>query len=125
MIKIDLFVQTLMLICGLALAVTGIFDKDGLIWLLSLQLLVGPWQMISCGISLIVKGPLFREKLTHFVVACSYLFALTYFEFDAAYAFYFMTIPAWALAVFYYVLTWKRVLMTRNDRNRFLPHLSF
>jgi hypothetical protein len=126
--KIDFIGQTLVMIAGLIVAVITMVDSQNLIFLLVVQLVLAGWQLISCGVSLIFKGPLFKKKLVHFVVAIGYLITLTLSgNLNVAgnmFNWYF-TVPVCALAIYYYLLSYKSAFVIRRDRGSFLPNLSF
>jgi hypothetical protein len=96
--------------------------------LLTLQLLVGSYQMTSSFISLVscfTNPP--KLKLLHFVVAVLYLASLTLFPKNllSEQAFvYYLTIPSWGLGVYYLIASFLG-LSGNSGRGKFLPHLSF
>ena len=96
------------------------------------QLLLGVWQMISSIVSVITKAPLYRKKRLHLLLAAFYLMALyAYGQISpgmphAQFFFGFIfTVPAWALAIFYYIITCQWVFARKKKRGNFLPNLSF
>jgi hypothetical protein len=93
-----------------------------------IQWVLGWWQMIGSGVSLIFRGPLFRKKLLHFLLASLYLLTLVldkYIELPGHLVIWYLTIPPWSLAVYYYVLSYRRTYVLDRERGSFLPNLSF
>jgi hypothetical protein len=125
---VDLILQTALLIwLGIVLL------SPSLAWLdvMALQFAFGAWQMLSSFFSIITQSPLFRYKVAHFFLALSYLAVLFigmhYQWWDSSLTLYkiVLTVPSGSLGLYYYILTWKRVLLSHKKRSSFLPHLNF
>ncbi|HYC86613.1 MAG TPA: hypothetical protein VEB86_15375 [Chryseosolibacter sp.] len=123
---LDLIIQTLLAGLALEAAVSRWLDHDVTFNFMGVQFLMGSWQMASSLVSLVRPGPLFKGKLVHFTAASLYLislFAIPEVQTDIP-AWYFIG-PPWVLAAYYYLLTWKSVLVNRKQPTRFLPHTNF
>jgi hypothetical protein len=128
---IDLIVQTLIF---LVIAWNLIFSYSVTDWPMAVllpQMLLGSWQLLSAFFSVVAKTPLFKLKLRHLCLSIVYLgllaasctsghLALT----DITNEFLFM-VPAWALGLYYYFLTWKWAVSSQRRHSSFLPHLNF
>ncbi len=124
--KLDFFAQTILILTGVVTGIATLVNRENGLILLIVQFGLGVWQMVSCGVSLIIRGPMFRKKLLHFIIALLYLGTLTFMENMAKpVAIAYLIAPAWALGIYYYVLTWQRVFVVGRDRGSFLPNLSF
>jgi hypothetical protein len=86
------------------------------------QLFIGIWQMISSIVSVIAGTPNKNLRRIHLVVAATYL-VLLYVGFTN-HEFFFLTVPPWMLAIYYYTITWKWFL-TDPKKGKFLPNISF
>ena len=130
---IDLIAQSLLLAFGAASALYSIHDEKWVMVILMAQFYIGVWQLASSIISLLFDPILRNAKRLHFILSLGYLLSLAVMvvpkimSSQAAGLFdkLFMTIPAWSLAIFYYFLTWKRILFTRKKSGSFLRHVSF
>jgi len=103
------------------------FDYGWMIVPLWAQMYLGPWQMLSCIISILTKDKLYTEKKKHFRISIVYLALLAagfwlasegYFPYEEKpkmlIAILVLTVPAWTLATYYYLITW-RIVFTRPD----------
>ena len=121
---IDFIGQTVLLMATLILAVA--FGGSGI---LIVQFFLGAMQMLSSFISVITDVPFRKKKLIHLLSALIYLailvFIFTNKVFDqSSIAIIVMMLPAWALAFYYYAITWTWALSGTN-RSKFLPNISF
>jgi hypothetical protein len=123
--KFDFAMQTLIMAVGLASAITAIFHRETAVFILIVQVVLGVWQMTGCLLSLIFRGSLFRKKLIHFITASVYLGTFSIIEMNPAYVIWYLTLPAWALGIYYYIISYKGTIGVNRDRGGFLPNLSF
>jgi hypothetical protein len=123
---VDLVVQTILIILGIVAVFT---DRMGV---LMVQMVLGPWQMISCSVSLIAKGPEFKHKRIHFILSCVYL--VVFFasgvmtkgsQFSKELMFFLLILPPWSLAVYYYLSTIRVAFPRHRKTSSFLPHINF
>ena len=131
-ITFDVIVQTLIVMLGVGVIIWSYRDPDMPKLLLLVQMLLGPWQMLSCLLSIITRRPLLKLKAIHFVSSLLYLLVLYAIIADwilpdlrEKQIHLLAIIPAWLLGAFYYTLTWKWVLTPRKKSSSFLPNLSF
>lgn len=132
---VDLIVQTLCIGLAVLLLLTALMghdpaDTDWAMSVLYAQMILGPWQMLSSGISIFTWAPLRRMKIIHFVIAVGYILSLMLLSSLEAvrsetFLNWFITIPAWILALYYYFLTWCWVTRANTRHGSFLPHLGF
>jgi hypothetical protein len=132
---VDLGVQMLCILMALIALAKGLIAKDvdprhWPLLVLFAQAILGPWQMLSSGISIFTWAPLRRLKIIHFVSALVYLASLAIlFAFDsvdnASWSQWLITIPAWILALYYHFLSWCWVIRANSRHGGFLPHLGF
>lgn len=128
---LDLGIQTIILVVGIVILLVSWGEADWPFGILYVQLLLGPWQMMSSVVSVVAKAPLYRKKRLHLFLAIIYLFALYiagHAADDALVQRFFgvaITVPAWALAIYYYILTCRWVFPRRRSGGNFLPNLSF
>lgn len=125
---IDFSVQSLLFVNVLIIAITGDSSMGLLRVLLGMQLTVGSWQMLSSVISVGLRFPLYRLKKIHLISCAIYVTILFVFPFDtysrdvmlAAF-----TVPAWCLAIFYYIVSTLATFQRPVRQSSFLPHTSF
>jgi hypothetical protein len=110
---IDFMAQTLFILFGIWLLIYG--------WnipypVVLAQLLLGPWQVISCFIGLASSDKARKQRYIYFIVTTVYLIVLgaavfiqlvtSYGVSDFVIRFY-LTLPPWILAFYYYLITWR------------------
>ncbi len=126
---LDVIVQTLIILLGLVVVIMSFVlqESDWMFSILYAQLLLGPWQMLSSIVSVIVKAPLYKAKQYHLILSSIYLVVLMIIGISlpmlASIAF--LLILPWALAIYYYVLSWKTIFPSTKRNGSFLPNLSF
>ena len=111
---IDIIGQTVILLA--TIAATLPFDWSAV---LIGEFAIGVWQMVSCTLALMLVKPFRNLRAIHFTLAIIYLIVFT-----AGFTNEVMMWIAWALAAFYYIITWKWFLYQPKQGN-FLPHVSF
>lgn len=124
---VDIIVQTLIFVLTIAFATAEGWQDYPPAYLLIGQLFMGIWQLLSAVISILATRVLKQSKVMCLLLALIYLCFLLLMgksplETDVYMLFF--TIPAWMLAIAYYIITWKWVLIKRK-RGSFLPNLSF
>ena len=125
---IDFWAQSLMLIVVLGILVARVGGKDTVLMVLWMQLLVGPWQVTSSILSVGFRGPFYKLKAVHLVVSAIYLsilFASPVHELPREASLIVVMVPAWTLAIYYYVITALVVFYKQSRQSSFLPHTSF
>ena len=121
---IDFIGQALLLLATLIL--TFVFFGTGI---LIGQFLLGIWQMISSGASVLSNAPFRKQKMIHLLCSFSYLallatvYANSWWS-TSAIAFVLMMVPAWILALYYFSVTWTWTFAEKS-RSKFLPNISF
>lgn len=122
--KVSLATHTLLLIAGLTSFVLVYRGLWPIQWLLLLQLVLGAWQVSNAVFALMQGDHLYKYKLVHLGVSCMYLVSLIAYFSQGNPITLPSFLPAWLLAIYYYVLS-----CMGHGRNRrsgsFLPHLSF
>jgi hypothetical protein len=128
---LDLAIQTIIFIFGIVMLLVSWGEADWPFAILYAQALLGPWQMISSIVSVIAKAPLYKKKKLHLLLAAIYLMVLyvcgnmSFVSISGRFFSLLLTVPAWALAIFYFILTWKWVFPRIRKGGNFLPNLSF
>jgi hypothetical protein len=130
---VDLTIQTLIMLFALGFLIYTYGEGDWPMSILIAQMILGPWQMTSSFVSIIAKADLWKSKRIHFLISCCYLLFIyacvnvTIPELKPSGIIFglLLTIPAWSLALFYYVITWSTVFPRKKNRGSFLPNLSF
>lgn len=121
---LDAAVQTAGFVLGLIILAGGI-DGDRLSGILVLQMCMGAWQLLSCIISVVATRAFRTAKLKGLAAFFIYTVTLRSAPESEIFSIILWTVPAWSLAVVYYVITWKWVLAGTGRRGKFLPHLNF
>lgn len=129
---IDLAVQTLLILLAIAVLIAG-YENNGIGAVLAVQLLIGPWQFLGSAIAIAARAPFRSARRIHLVSATAYLVVLLIaanmdskiIDIPAALSLPALIIPAWALAVYYYQITWRWVLQKQTRRSSFLPNINF
>lgn len=134
---IDFAVQTLFLLAGFLSPVWVVTFDAGTSWLLPVlaaQMYLGIWQMLSCLIALLAKKRAYAQKRIHFLISVSYLATLilawwtgaeAFYNFDNSLFLVYLIAPAWMLAIYYYILTWRVAFAGYKKTSNFLPHINF
>jgi len=125
---IDFWVQSLILIVVLGILVAGVGGKDTVIMVLWMQLLLGPWQVTSSILSVGFRAPFFSLKAVHLIVSAIYLSILSVSpirELPREASLLIVMVPAWTLAIYYYVVTAIVAFYKPPRLSSFLPHTSF
>jgi hypothetical protein len=131
--SLDVTVQSIAFAASLIFLGSAYVTLDWLLAFLCVQFFLGVWQVVSSIGSLVVGSPLRKWKRWHLVLAAFYLIMLyacanstlpVFDESGIAIKLLFV-IPAWALAIFYYILTWKTFLAKDQKLGKFLPHTGF
>lgn len=124
---IDFSVHSLMFMALLIIVAANIGD-DVAPSLVSMQLTVGSWQLLSSLISVWLRARLYKLKTIHLVVSVIYtsiLFIIPFQELSRTVALMILMVPAWSLAVFYYAITCFATFQNTGRQSSFLPHTSF
>lgn len=130
---IDFIIQSLILLFGFVFVIACTLSESNLlisIWMV--QLFLGPWQFTSSFISVVTHAPSFKPKFIHLILSSAYLLSLaillqsriTFGLPQIVFKFY-TVIPAWALGIYYYIITWRWALQKRTGGGKFLPHVNF
>ena len=128
---LDFTIQSLIMLVAFAVALACITTKpEVFIMMLTVQFYLGCWQITSSVISLIARAPHFRTKSIYLTIVVIYLlsfFGIFNSGFDIPHlaAKLYCTVPAWALAIYYYVITWQWTFPKRTSGGKFLPHINF
>jgi hypothetical protein len=124
---IDLLAQTA--IIAFLVFITA-SSENAVSGILTGMLLLGPYQMASCFISVIAGANWRKKRILHFVVSVLFLLILGLITYPSSLQnenlrMCVMIIPSLALGAYYYWISLKSAFMPRPDNNRFLRHLSF
>lgn len=122
---LDLITQTLVISIT---AIVALFGGADLIYAILLaQLVLGPWQLLSSFVSVVLKSNQYKLKALHLLISFTYLVVLHKGrdQFPGTFYMLLLTIPAWSLALYYYFLTAIEVFRRPGGGGKFLPHLSF
>ena len=120
---LDIGIQTLLFLTAVASIIAGL-PRFNVLYLLFVQYLVGVYQLISCGVSLIFSENK-KFKVVHFILSIIYLSALFAFTDNPALQIMnqpLLMIPPWLLAVYYYAISFP---VRSQKRTRFLPNIGF
>jgi hypothetical protein len=128
---VDFVFQTLMIITGIVVLVLTYLDPNWPAAIFWIQLILGPWQVMSSLISIISESFSNKEKKLYLILSSCYLLGV-YISFNSTLAFFsgtmltvLLTLPAWTLAFYYYFITWKYTFPRKRKRGSFLPNLGF
>ena len=124
---IDFSVQSLLFVTVLIIIAAKIGDNVAPS-LVSMQLVVGAWQLPSSLISVGLRTRLYKLKAIHLVVSVIYvsiLFIIPFPELSRTVSLIILMVPAWALAVSYYAITSFVTFQSTTRQSSFLPHTSF
>lgn len=132
LIKIDFFVQSLLLAGALGSLFIVPFNRNIILFLLPLQALLGTWQFLGSVGAVVFKGLSWKIKRLYLLTCCLYLFVLLVFaRFHTPDTILGMSslilglfVIPWTLAVLYYAITLKIYKSTRESGHGFLPHTS-
>lgn len=130
---IDFTIQTIILLAGLVFMIALHGDKDWFLIVLMTQLFLGPWQFASSAISVASRSEYFKIKRMHLIMSSVYLLTLVIIplldikttELLTTLFKIYLTAPAWALATYYYIITWHWALQRKSGGSNFLPHINF
>lgn len=128
---LDFTIQSLIMIAALALAMACVTTKpDAFIMILMVQFYLGCWQLASSVISLIARAPRFRTKSIHLIISVIYLLSFigifnSGFNIPQLAVKLYLTVPAWALGIYYYIITWQWAVPKKTGGGKFLPHINF
>ena len=125
---IDFSVQSILFVAVLVIIITSLGGSDTLLLILWMQLFVGPWQLLSSLISVATRSFKHKLKAIHLAISAVYLMCLflwPFREFSETTTRIVFMVPAWMLAVYYYILTTLTTFQTTRRQSSFLPHTSF
>lgn len=136
--KLDIFIQSLIIGVALLLIVNIlVFTTEksaALLVILYMQLLLGPWQVVSGVIKLIVysrqpKDSLYNGLQTYGILVVMYGAAYTLIPANlGSLLIYYLTVIPCLLATYYYYLTLmdlKKQNASNSGLGKFLPHTGF
>ncbi len=124
---IDFFAQSLMFVAVLIIMAAKIGENPAPS-MVSIQLIVGMWQLLSSFISVMLRTRMYKLKTIHLVVSGIYisiLFIIPFPELSRTVSLIILMVPAWILAVYYYSITCFATFQHRRRQSSFLPHTSF
>ncbi|RAW03283.1 hypothetical protein [Pseudochryseolinea flava] len=128
--KIDFFAQLLLLITAAIFACLITIDDEYFFFVLLAQFLIGCLQYFSCLVTIITSTTLRNAKVTHLTIATVYLIFLLLGSSqviavsDLVEIIYTFVAP-WALAIYYFILTWIFNFPNNRHNGSFLRHISF
>jgi hypothetical protein len=122
--------QTLLMLTGLIAMISNLDKSDGIFVVLWVQLVLGPWQVLSAIIWSIWEMS-HQESRKHYLIAALSWVAILIFLPDTHPAFngHVMIIIGaiiipWMLAFYYYRIVWRSTFIKASGKG-FLPHLQF
>ena|SRR5690349_16997440 len=127
---IDFGIQTLIFGFAIVLLATTFSESGWPLSILYAQLFMGPWQFFSSLISVAARSEFHKAKRIHLFTSIAYLLILwgganVQHTVPAELVGVFLTVPAWILAIYYYVITIKWTFYAHKTSTGFLRHLSF
>jgi hypothetical protein len=140
--NIDFVVQSIVLLILVGIMVIASLNAllsgagnwaDGIFIFLYAQLILGPWQLVSSLLSLLLRLEFYGRKKIHFILSIicllllfgsSWLHNSINTDYTKALVFIFLMAVPWSLAIFYYFITW-RWMFPKRDNGKFLSHISF
>ncbi|HEY8936691.1 MAG TPA: hypothetical protein VIM65_15790 [Cyclobacteriaceae bacterium] len=128
--RFDFLVQTMLILLGLILGLTSSVNKEFFGMILLIQLLLGPWQIISALFYIGLKTSFKKGRQWHLIISSFYLIIIyalaNYFKRpDPLMIKIALTIIPWSLALLYYYITWRTTFPKQEKSSSFLPHLNF
>ena len=129
---VDFGIQSLLLLMGVVVTLASVImgDKDWLFGILYMQLLLGPWQYVGSLLCIAAGARYSNERKTHFFISTLYLLLLIAGskssitqDLSGPVILVSLTVPACALALYYYLITWGWVFP--RYKGQFLPHINF
>lgn len=125
--RIDLLVQTLLILIAIPFAFDWIVYNDGTGFLL-IQFLVGAWQLASCFFSLLFSD--FKDKRPQHLHMISSLIVILFWIVSTSiprgwFATSLLFGLPWMLAFYYYSISWRIAFPRYRSKSKFLPHINF
>ena len=124
---IDFFAQSVMFVVVLII-ITAKIGENPAPSMVSMQLIVGTWQLLSSIVSVVLRTRMHKLKTIHLVVSGIYiliLFIIPFPELSRTVSLTILMVPAWILAVYYYAITCFATFQHKGRQSSFLPHTSF
>jgi hypothetical protein len=131
LVKIDFFAQLLLLAVALCFALMMPFNMGYFGIVMLAQFCIGCLQYLSSLVAVILKTDLWNKKRIHLILSTLYLTILfagmeiQIHGIPAAVLMTYVFIVPWALALYYFILTWKLTFASKSSNGGFLPHTSF
>jgi hypothetical protein len=130
---LDFAVQSTTFLLAILFLATSYGDHDWLMVVLVAQLALGLWQYLSSLISVLVYPPFHKQKRTHLVISTLYILLLCIGKQEDLHGISFsrevgllaLTVPAWMLGIYYYIITCRWTFLKTKRQSSFLPHQSF
>lgn len=125
---IDFSAQTILIGATVIIFITTLGQSDWPLAILGMQMLIGPWQVLSALFLTISKARFKRPRVIYLLLSAAYLAVLPVIatlRIDREFMLFFFMAPAWSLAIFYYTLTYITLFKKTSRNGSFLPHLSF
>lgn len=120
---IDIVVQTVLFLWALGVLIFT-FGQAGYPYdLLFPQMLLGPWQLIGSLIILVRRTKHYKLLVPYHIISWGVVLALASPHVPRQDSLLLFGAP-WVLATYYYAVSWK-MLLAKQDKGKFLPHLSF
>lgn len=125
---IDFSAQTIFFGTTIIIFIATLGQSDWPLAILGMQLILGPWQVLSALFMTISNARFKRPRVIYLLISAVYLAMLpviTMFQIDQALMVLSFMAPAWSLAILYYTLTYITLFKKPSRNGSFLPHLSF
>lgn len=129
---IDCSGQSLLLAGGLVAVGLTLFSPGWFILILYLQLVLGPWQIISAIVHLLTRHPNRRAILyylqataVYFLVGWGWVVFMDAFPVHRMIIMTYLTVIPGGLALYLYRLLWADYLRGYRPSGKFLRHLQF
>jgi predicted membrane channel-forming protein YqfA (hemolysin III family) len=125
---IDFSAQTILFVATIVILIATFGQSDWPMTILVMQLLIGPWQILSALVLIVAKTRFKKPRVLYLLTSAVYLAALPVIatlKMDRVFMSLLFMGPAWSLAIFYYALTYVTLFKKPSRNGSFLPHLSF
>ncbi len=128
----DFVFQTILFGIALLLILFSTLFKGLFMWVMLIQLILGPWQLGSSVYGVSLKKKALKQKQIHLALAFTYLVGLfigMYLRiaetWEVVPILLSVVVLPWMLAIYYYIITWRNTFPATTSGTKFLPHVSF
>jgi len=127
---IDFWGQALLILAAFLMLCLALFRVELLLWFFIIQLVLGTWQLGSSVYSVITHTSFHFAKRKHLLMTCGYFILVVAMSLVPATIsevvwITLLTIPAWALAIYYFTISYKCAFHFTSKKGSFLPNINF